>query len=244
MPSISQGCSTNCANCRERRKWVEFKRDNVAPEEIGEYISALANSAALEGKSAAYLVWGVADESHEVVGTSARLAETKKGNEELENWLVRLLSPRIHFRIIELDVNGRHIEMIEIPRAAHQPVQFQGIEYVRIGSYKKKLKDYPERERALWRVFDETPFESLVAMERVDASDVLKLLDYPAYFKLLEIPLPENRGGILQRLADDQMITPCDAGGWNILNLGAVLFAADLSEFRQLARKAVRGGRV
>lgn len=221
-------------------EWVEFKRDNADLEEIGEYISALANSAALEGKSAAYLVWGVADDSHDIVGTTARLAGTKKGNEELENWLARLLSPRIHFRLIELDVDGKHVEMIEIPRAAHQPVQFQGIEYIRVGSYKKKLKDHPERERALWRVFDETPFEMLVAMERVDAPDVLKLLDYPAYFNLLEIPLPENRDGILQRLADDQMITPCEAGGWNILNLGAMLFAADLSKFRHLARKAVR----
>ena len=27
-------------------EWVEFKRNNAKPEEIGEYISALANSAA------------------------------------------------------------------------------------------------------------------------------------------------------------------------------------------------------
>ncbi|MCK4659574.1 MAG: putative DNA binding domain-containing protein [Phycisphaerae bacterium] len=221
-------------------EWVEFKCNNDNPVEIGEYISALANSAALKGKTNAYLVWGVVDKSHEVVGATFRPTEAKKGNEELENWLVRLLNPRIHFRFIEFDVDGKHIAMIEIPRAAHQPVQFQGVEYIRVGSYKKKLKDYAEKARELWRIFDVTPFEHLVAAERIDASDVLNLLDYPAYFKLLDMPLPESRDGILQRLADDHMIETCQGGGWNILNLGAILFASDLSKFRHLARKAMR----
>ncbi len=29
--------------------WLEFKRNNGGPQEIGEYLSALANTAALEG---------------------------------------------------------------------------------------------------------------------------------------------------------------------------------------------------
>lgn len=130
--------------------------------------------------------------------------------------------------------------MIEIPRAVHQPVQFQGVEYIRVGSYQKKLKDFPEKERELWRIFDVTPFEQQVAAERMSAADVLTLLYYPAYFKLLNVPLPETRDGILARLADDHMIEARQSGQWDILNLGAVLFASDLSTFRPLARKAVR----
>ena len=37
-------------------EWVEFKHNNENPTEIGEYISALSNSAALAGKEKAYLV--------------------------------------------------------------------------------------------------------------------------------------------------------------------------------------------
>jgi len=221
-------------------EWLEFKVSNANPEEIGEYISALANSAALCGKANAYVVWGVADATHELVGTTFRPSAARKGNEELENWLLRLLSPRIHFRFIEFEADGKHISMIEIPRAAHQPVQFQGVEYIRVGSYKKKLKDFPERERALWRIFDVTPFEQQVATERVSGADVLHRLDYPSYFKLLDAPLPENRDAILARLADDHMVQRRQDGHWDILNLGAVLFASDLSHFRQLARKALR----
>lgn len=38
--------------------WVEFKNSNKDPEMIGEYISALSNSAALIGKQTGYVVWG------------------------------------------------------------------------------------------------------------------------------------------------------------------------------------------
>lgn len=49
---------------RELRKlpneteWVEFKANYADPHEIGEYISALSNAAALCGKTNGYLVWG------------------------------------------------------------------------------------------------------------------------------------------------------------------------------------------
>ena len=68
-------------------EWVEFKHNNQDPQEIGEYISSLSNSATLCGKTNAYLVWGVNNETHDVVGTTFTSHTTKKGNEELENWL-------------------------------------------------------------------------------------------------------------------------------------------------------------
>jgi len=239
-PEYVRGLLNELCVLPHETEWVEFKHNNTDPESIGEYISALANSAALQGKSNAYIVWGIADQSHEVIGTVFRPTDSGKGNENLENWLLRLLNPKIHFHIYEFDVDGKHISMFEITRAAYQPVQFKGVEYIRIGSYKKKLKDYPEKERELWRAFDVAQFEQQTAAERLDAVEVLKLLDYPTFFKLLDIPLPETRDGILQRLSDDHMVEICQSGGWKILNLGAILFANNLSEFRHLARKAVR----
>ena len=43
----------------QETEWVEFKVNDAEPQAIGEYLSALANSAALAGKAFAYLVWGV-----------------------------------------------------------------------------------------------------------------------------------------------------------------------------------------
>jgi len=221
-------------------EWVELKHNNDNPQEIGEYLSALANSAALHGKSSAYLVWGIDDTTHEVVGTNFVPAAKKVGNEELENWLLRLLEPKIDFRFYPVEVDEKPVVLLEIKRAFRHPVRFSGQKYIRVGSYKKKLKDFPEKEGELWGIFDQTPFEDGVAAERVPEDEVLRLLDYPAYFDLLELPLPANRDGILAALADDDLIRSCEAGGWDITNLGAVLFAKRLKDFRSLQRKAMR----
>jgi len=43
-------------NLPKETEWVEFKHNNDNPDEIGEYISALSNSATLLGKVNAYMV--------------------------------------------------------------------------------------------------------------------------------------------------------------------------------------------
>jgi len=220
--------------------WVEFKRNNDNPEEIGEYLSALSNSAALCGKTHGYVLWGVANQTHDIVGTTFRPETAKKGNEDLESWLLRLLSPRIPFRFSSTVIDGKSLVLLEIHRATSKPVQFQGKEFIRIGSYRKNLKDYPEKERELWRIFDQTPFEEIRAIERLPRQDVLALLDYPAYFDLLGLPLPDGTEKILARLVEDQMVVANTAGSWDITNLGAILFAKNLEQFKNLGRKAIR----
>ena len=194
-------------------EWVEFKQNDAEPKSIGQNISALANSAALEGKASSYVVWGVRDDDHVVVGTTFVPSQRRVGNEELENWLLRLLEPKIDFQFFSVEIDEKPVVLLEISRSARQPVRFQNTEFLRVGSYTKKLREFPEKERALWRIFDRVPFEDEVAAERRDHTNVLELLDYPAYFDLLNIPLPENRNGILSALASDALIRPCKAGG-------------------------------
>ena len=212
-------------NLPRETDWVEFKVNNYNPQEIEEYVSALANSATLSGKAFAYLVWGVSDEEHEIVGTKFDPAVTKVGNEELEIWLLKMIDPKINFRFGKISVDGFSVVVLEIPRAFNHPVRFQGQEYIRSGSYKKKLKDFPEKEKELWRTFDKTPFEDRIAFERVRDDEALRLLDYPAYFELLDLPLPDNRGRILDALAKDRMIHRNNVGDWKVTNLALALFA-------------------
>lgn len=221
-------------------EWVEFKRNNDQPEKIGEYISALSNAAALEGKANAYLVWGVDDETHAIVGTTIAPRSEKVGNEELESWLLRSLSPKLEFWFHEVEVEGKRVVLLEIERASQQPVRFKDVEYIRVGSYKKPLKDFPEKERALWRLFDRTSFEAVLAEEHVTDERVLHILDYPSYFELMGRPLPPERAQILEALAEDKLIRRNPAGRWDVTNLGGILFARELSEFPSLVRKAVR----
>lgn len=220
--------------------WVEFKVNNTAPEEIGEYISALSNAAALAGKGYGYLVWGIGDQDHDIVGTEFDPSTAKKGNEDLESWLLRLLSPRLYFKFHLINVEQKRVVLLEIPAASAKPTSFHNVEYTRVGSYKKPLKDYPEHERSLWRTFDRTPFEELMAASNLDGYDVLELLDFSSYFSLLSLPEPTEQGAILSALATDRMIAIDDAGRWQITNLGAILFARDLKAFASLSRKALR----
>lgn len=221
-------------------EWAEFKVNNAKPDEIGQYVSALANSAALHGRSNAYVVWGIDNATHAVVGTTFSPAQAKIGNEELENWLLHLLSPQVSLRFAPLTLDGRTVVLLEIGAASRQPVAFRHEEFIRVGSYTKKLKEHPEKERELWQSFDRTPFEERTALGEVDAEDVLSCLDYPAYCDLIGAPLPDGRKQLMALLSSDHLIKRSDSGKWSVTNLGAILFAKRLADFPALKRKAVR----
>lgn len=222
-------------------EWVEFKKNNARPEEVGEYLSALSNSAALHRRPRGYIVWGVEDGTHAVVGTSFRPRREKIGNEELENWLARGLSPRMDFTIHEFTTDDRKpVVLFDVQAANTTPVAFNGTEYIRVGTLKKRLKEHPEKERALWALFSATPFEAGIAREAVPADEVLDLLDHPAYFRLTKQRLPNGRDGILVRLTDERLIRARGGGRFDVTNLGAILFARDLGAFGRLGRKTLR----
>jgi len=227
-------------NLPTETEWVEFKRNFDDPNKIGENISALANSAALLGKKSSYIVWGIDDSSHKVVGTSFLPKKKKVGNEEMESWLLQRLNPRLNLKIIETEINNKPIVIFEIPAANNRPISFANINYIRVGSYTKKLNDYPEKERELWRLFDKFQFESGIAKKDVSSDEVLSIIDYPSYFTLLKQPLPDNRAAILEKLSAEKIIISIANDSYNITNLGAILFAKELSIFDHLSRKALR----
>ena len=58
--------------CRPRRSGSSSSADRYEPQEIGEYLSALANAACLADQPRGYLVFGIDDVTHDVVGTRLR----------------------------------------------------------------------------------------------------------------------------------------------------------------------------
>ncbi len=135
-------------------EWVEFKHNNSDPQMIGEYLSAISNAAALEGHVFGYIVWGVEDGTHNVVGTTFKPRQQKgQGNEDLEPWLNKMLAPRINFRIFEFEAHDdKPMVLFEVQAANTAPVAFSGRRYVRVGSHKKPLGEHPEKERRLWEI--------------------------------------------------------------------------------------------
>ncbi|HXH94058.1 MAG TPA: ATP-binding protein [Thermoanaerobaculia bacterium] len=103
-------------------------------------MSALSNSAALSDRRFGYIVWGISNITHEVIGTKVRLHAKKIGNEELENWLSHQLSPRVNFRIVEEDIDGKPVSLIEVPAASHTPVRFRDHEFRSSGEGARSLE--------------------------------------------------------------------------------------------------------
>ena len=230
----------------QETEWVDFKRNYDEPDKTGEYISALSNSARLEGEEAGYLVWGVEDETHNVVGTTFKPRQMKvghpdkKSNQELESWLAFFLTPQIDFQFYEFYYDEKAIVILKILPCQSAPICWRGSAYIRVGSYKKLLKDFPAKESALWRIILQTRFEEDIAMSDLAAEDILRLLDFSAYYDLTKEPLPTETVGFVERLVQEKMVSKQLTGGFAITNYGAILFAKRLSDFDRLRRKAVR----
>lgn len=132
---------------------VEFKSNLRDPSEIGQYISALANSAALEGASRAWVIWGVKDDTHEVIGTSFDPFSAKgEGSQSLIMWLQKMTTPKADFTFHAARHAMGTVVMLEIHPARTAPIAFQNIRYIRIDSHKTKLGEHSDKEARLWDV--------------------------------------------------------------------------------------------
>lgn len=132
-------------------EWLEFKENWYEPQVIGEYFSALSNAACLAGKSRGYLVFGVEDASHKVVGTTFDPYAVKaKGNQDLLIWLSLGLQPNVGFETHVFDHPDGRVVLFEIGAAWDRPVRFYGTPYIRVGSSRTTLAKHPEKERAIW----------------------------------------------------------------------------------------------
>lgn len=141
-------CSYN-----DEQEWFEFKENWFQPEALGEYVSALSNAAAFHYREYAYFVWGVANDTHEIVGTDFN--QYREYNKEpYQNYLARNLSPSISFSFEETMIEGNRVVVLIIPAAEEIPTAFREKRYIRIGSSKASLKDYPKREIQLFKILD------------------------------------------------------------------------------------------
>lgn len=220
--------------------WLEFKHNNYSPDMIGKDISALANGATLYEKTCAYMVWGVDDETHEIIGTDKTLQNVKKGNQELENWLRGLLSNNANFEFYNTIVNNKNVGVLIIYCAVSQPVKFEKTEYIRIGSYTKKLNDHPQVQAKLWDKLRASNFEETIAMKDLSLQNALNLIEYSTYFSLSDKQIPSDNEKIAHYLLEESIIKRQDNALYSITNLGAILFAKRLDDFPRLSRKAIR----
>lgn len=137
------------------KEWFEFKENFDNDNELGEYISALSNAAAYVGRKYAYLVWGINDKSHEIVGTDFDFDKNASHGEPLKHYLERQLSKNVKIDFEETTLEGKRLVILTISAAKSMPVDWNGQRFIRVGSSKEKIMKYPEREAFLFRVLRE-----------------------------------------------------------------------------------------
>jgi ATP-dependent DNA helicase RecG len=112
---------------------VEFKEAKSSYDfhKIGKYFSALSNEANLKGRDCAWLIFGVEDRKHIIVGSSYRL--NRKDLDSLKKEIGDKTTNNITFiEIYELKTPDGRVVMFQIPAAPQGiPVEFEGFYYGR-----------------------------------------------------------------------------------------------------------------
>lgn len=199
------------------REWFEFKENWFKAEELGEYISALSNSAVIAGKKYAYFVWGINDKTHEIVGTSFDCNQDVN-HEPLKHFIARQCYPDINFIFEEVIIEQKKVVLLTIPAAKSVPTSFAKERYIRIGSSKENLRKYPEKEAFLFEVlrhgfptmentpseYQELTFEKLMIYYGAKG---LKL-NPDTFKKNLSLYTEEGKYNILAQLLSDNSYIP------------------------------------
>ena len=127
---------------------VEFKKaeTNFDIDELGKYFSALCNEANLREREFGWIVFGVWDKKHEIVGTSFKNGEVALN--KLKQDMSQHTTDGLIFReIIPLEVEGKRVLLFKVPATPRNIVmKWKGIAYGRDGESLKPLNQAKQDE--------------------------------------------------------------------------------------------------
>lgn len=220
---------------------IEYKTNFDQSEQIGEYISALGNSALMFHQLIAYFIWGVEDKTKKIIGTkfNPKQKVSRSNQMPLKTFLETFLDPRINIFWEEHTLKEKRIVVliIDVSRVT-KPISFKEKRFIRVGTSKKALSEFPEKERLIWEAFEATKFESKIAKENVSFEEVFKLLDLKLYFGLLDSDISEEN--VINQMIGDKLLKRSVNNNFDITNLAAYAFAKDMRNFPNLLNRTVR----
>jgi ATP-dependent DNA helicase RecG len=115
-------------NLPSENEWFEFKdaNDNFKTDKIGKYFSALSNEANILEKDFAWLIFGVHDKTHKIIGTDYRVKTERLHG--LKKQIADNITDRISFANIHvITVEGNRVIMFQIPPAPRgTPIAWKG----------------------------------------------------------------------------------------------------------------------
>ena len=152
-------------------EWLDFKESWFSKDEIGEYISAISNGAALCGREFGYIVWGIHNSTHEIIGTTVNF-DKDVNHEPYKHYLARNLKPSVAFDVENVQIDGKRLVLLSVPAAKSVPTKFLSQAFIRIGSSKEKLSKFPEWEIRLLNILS-NGIPTIVSMAAPDYAQKL-----------------------------------------------------------------------
>ncbi|MCK4340048.1 MAG: putative DNA binding domain-containing protein, partial [Candidatus Cloacimonetes bacterium] len=212
--------------------WKEYL--SIKSEKIAQHLSAFSNL-----DNGGFIVFGFNNEGKYAGIDKIDLKETIKrvGNIARNN-----LNPSVIIQHSTLNYKNKPFLAIYIQSNQFRPVHLRGKDiyhsYIRSAGQTRKMT---KQEVAL--LISKTAninFEGEIAKHNCSKDEIIALLDYDRYFRMMELNLPESKDGILQKLEQEKFIFQNSDYYYSITNLGALLFANDINKFDHINRKAVR----
>ena len=112
---------------------VEFKKaeNGFDTDELGKYFSALSNEANLNNKQYSWMVFGINNSTHEIIGTNYY---NDNNFNKIKKQITDNTTDGIGFiEIYTFQKNGKRVIMFQIPAASGTPVSWKGFSYGRSG---------------------------------------------------------------------------------------------------------------
>lgn len=202
-------------------------------ERLAHHICAFSNT-----QGGGFLVFGINNDDASFVEI------TKIEVEEIANKLGNIAKNNLAWSIqlehAVVDYKGHALLFIRIPEQTNKPIYLRGKDiyeaYIRSAGHTVKMSR--EQIHELIAQSHGLAFEDRASMNVNSAEDVLRLLDYGKFFELLHKNVPTDVPRIITQLEEYGLIA-AKGDSYEILNLGALLFARELREFNNLRGKEI-----
>lgn len=201
-------------------------------DRLAQHLCAFSNL-----KGGGLLVFGVNDDASLFDITKEHGDEIIK---KLGNIAKNNLSTSISIEHWTTEYKGYALLFIHIPEQTDKPTHLRGKEiwdsYTRSAGQTVKMSR--SQIKSLIADSQGVHFEQRIAKENVSTDQLLDLLNYTKYFEMHGKEMPKDKDTIARRLEEFNLCRQTDTG-WDITNMGAILFANNIDDFESLKAHSV-----
>lgn len=210
--------------------WKSGLSENT--DRLAQHICAFSN---LSGGGV--LAFGI-DNSGEFLELSQENIE--KISSRLDNIAQNRMVTPIQLEHAVLDFNGHPVLMVHIPEYREKPMYLRGADVYNtfIRSTGHTVRMSRQQVRSLIAESENVSFEEKIIGHGYSYADVLSLLDFKKFFELLKRQIPSSQYSVLSTLEEFGLCVKENVG-YGITNLGAILFANDISKFASIRDRSV-----